>query len=159
MGKIVDLIYAVTDRIDKATLAGGLLSDVRQVRVGSTEAARKAGNFPLINFNLKSGDEKPVALQRRFAHKIVLTATLIDNKLSNELNRFFDKNSGKGIVYLLEKFLNVLDKGDDGSVDLTLGNAAQGYPELDYTVEEIDDLIIISFDITVTSIEFGSGDR
>jgi hypothetical protein len=155
MSTTVNLIEAIRARLDDNIDTIG----AKVVRLGSKEGARKGSNFPVVNINLKKGSELPFATRGMFVQELVLEISLIDKKLISDLNRYYKADDSTGIMFAFDNLLNVLDKASDGSMDLTFDATASDFAKQSFEVNEIEDLIEITFEIKIKSKQYLKGSR
>lgn len=158
MGNYINLIEEVKDRLEAAIAEGEVLEDVFRVRIGSKESARGLNDYPIININVKTGDEEAVSMQRRFSCELALEITLITNKLDSDSNVLYNTATESGSLYLLEKLLNVLDDNISGSVDVGFSNTTHELRIVDWVLEE-EKFIEITITVTVKTLAFYAGAR
>lgn len=159
MGNKVDLIDAIYSRLLANTAVGKDLAAVKRVRVGSIEDARKPNDFPILNILLDNGAEDFIAQPTQKTDKLSLIISLITNKESG-YSSLYDKTNSTGILFLLEKLLNCLDKLNDGSTsNLNFGTKARDYTRYTYQIKEYSDWVEAHISMTMPTATFSIGSR
>lgn len=162
MANKINAIQAILDRIEAAMQPDQPLAEVKNVRVCSIEEARKSANYPVINIDLLSGEEKDYYSQHGKIDSMSVEVSLICNKFTGEslqtMNGLFDGTSN-GPLWLFEQLLNVLDKNTSGVVDLSFGSTMNRQPG--YTYEVISNPTFIEFKIKMVcdTAQFQAGAR
>ncbi len=157
MGIIVDLIEEIRNRLE--TDFGGDLTEIKRVRIGSVESARKLQDYPIINITVDSEEEDPRFIQKGHVIPLLIEVRLLAAKPGDESNKLYKTSDTSGALFLLENILNVLDKDTSGNVDLNFSNTANSLRRFVWTIEETNDLIEIPITISVETLQFIAGSR
>ena len=108
MGNKTNVIQEIYDRltyrIDSAT--GDWLQDVKRIRVGSVEEARKLADFPIINISLDSGTEQGNFKNAASVDQMLVSITLLHQKLTLTNNALFRRVAGDGDTWTLGAQVN-----------------------------------------------------
>lgn len=108
MGNKTNVIQEIYDRltyrIDCAT--SDWLQDVKRIRVGSVEEARKLADFPIINISLDSGTEQGNFKNAASVDQMLVSITLLHQKLTLTNNALFRRVAGDGDTWTLGAQVN-----------------------------------------------------
>lgn len=108
MGNKTNVIQEIYDRltyrIDCAT--SDWLQDVKRIRVGSVEEARKLADFPVINISLDSGTEQGNFKNAASVDQMLVSITLLHQKLTLTNNALFRRVAGDGDTWTLGAQVN-----------------------------------------------------
>lgn len=156
---IVDVIVEIVNRLETARKSG-TLTDVKRIKVGSSEEARKLNDYPIINVNIPNGEETPIETTRRATNLLTIVISLIVNKEDDASNNLYNVETSSGVLILLEKMLDVLDKNTSGSVDLSFASTAHDLRSISYDIDSSNDGIVqANVTLTVETIQFSLGGR
>lgn len=161
VGNKVNAIEAIRARIVAAQAAGKpLVGLIKSVKVGPIEEVRKNTDFPIVNISLESGSEQYIYMPNAKVDNMDLKITLVDNKLDPLTGNVLYKTSGsKGILFIFEKLLNVIDNDAAGAVDLDIGEKLNDKVDYNYQIDYYQGLIEISTNLLYPTKEFTAGAR
>ena len=108
MGNKTNVIHEIYERLvyrlDSAT--GNWLQNVKKIRVGSVEEARKLTDFPIINISLDSGTETGNFKNGANVDQMIVSITLLHQKLTLTNNTLFREFLGNGDTWALGAQVN-----------------------------------------------------
>ena len=159
MGANVGVLNEVYTRINTSTGVGLQLAEVKMVRVGSIEDARKQNDFPVVNIQLLGGTEDPDSPNRRRCDLMDIEIVLVYPKLADALNTLYKVSDSSGGLYLFEKLRNVLDKNTAGAVDNTYGGTVAFDKLISYTIEDSNDIIEFKIVLRLKTASYAAGGR
>jgi hypothetical protein len=157
MGNKVNFLAEVDARLRAAQLT--TLSDIKRIRWGSEEESRGQKDFPVLTLAWESGNEEPDYPNKQNRDDIRVKIILHHKKLASQTNDLFDTSTSKGVVYLFEKVLDVLDKKTDGVVDNTFNATADFLRVISYDVNQYNELYEIVAVMTAKTKSFAAGGR
>lgn len=101
MANKTNLIQAIVDRLTNRKNAGtsAWLRDIKQIRVGSLEEARKQNDLPILNIQLESGQEDPNYQNAAGIDTMSINITLLHPKLTQTANTLFRYSDGNGDIW------------------------------------------------------------
>ena len=147
------------DRLSTAAEAGNALEIVQQVRIGSIEEARLQTNLPIVNIQLKGGNEDAAHMNRHNEDAMSFEISLVHTKLAGTLNTLYKTSDSTGALFLFEKMLNSIDNDTSGSADNTWGATIKNLNSTSYQVFEDADVIVFIARIEVTGKSIVLGGR
>ena len=164
MGVIVNLIDEVRNRLETATGTGKDLVSVKRVNVGTVEECRKLNDFPFINIGFPSAEELNKRTSGGMTSKLLIVVTLCVNKLAatngaSSSNSLYKKSDESGMLFLLEKVLNVLDKNTSETPDLSFDNTSDELRITTYDIDSSNDFFNVTINIDIETKQFTTGDR
>lgn len=109
MGVLVDVIKEVESRLNNEIGAGLLLEDVKNVFVGKRQNMDMAIDCPFLIIVLEAGNSEQFSGQKRKVSDLNISINIIDRLVDEKAkNLYFNSTTGKGILYLAEKVLDVI---------------------------------------------------
>lgn len=140
MGVLIDFMEELRLRIEKATEAGGTLTDVKDIFVGNFAEARKSNDLPKIVINLAQGTDNEDAnkcMPLGTADKIQVEIAYITNKRANNNNKLYNPADESGVVGALENILNaVVINRTTSEVDLAFNGEARALYHYNYSIDD-----------------------
>jgi hypothetical protein len=96
MGNKSEVLQAIHDRIERDMAT--TLNNVKQLRIGSIEDARKGVDFPIVTVSLDSGDESSNFKNQAFVDLMSVKIGIVEKKLEGLNSYFMDGIDGDGTV-------------------------------------------------------------
>lgn len=161
MSNKTDLINEVYQRLVTRITAGQPLENVKRVRVGTVEEARKDNDLPIINIELSNGQELPRSTSKAIIDRMTINITLIHPK-SQGNNTLWTTSEGGARVGALPTFecvLNAIDTGVNGVTDSDFSGYADNLKSISYDCREDEFVVEFTASVTVESKTFYIGGR
>lgn len=156
----IDVLYEIYNRLLFRMTAGQPLENLKVLRIGTIEDARKFNDLPVINIQLSNGQESAKSTHRIFVDKMTVIITIIHTKIQGNNTLFTEVNGQKtGPLAMLEKVLNALDKKIDDTIDLSFSGYADGLRDISYSINEDEFVAEIQIVLNVSSKQFFAGGR
>ena len=157
-GTLVDVVEEIRDRLATA-ISGGVLTEIKRLRLGSKEEARKLNDYPIINLGLPSGATNPVFVPAGNVMPLSIEVTLLHGKLDEINNTLYKTSNQSGPLYILEKILNTIEKNTSGVIDMAFNNTANNLLQSIFTIDETSAIIEISVILEIETKQFIFGGR
>lgn len=118
MGSIVNVIEETRSRVVAETAPTKLLEEIKTVLVGKHQAVDFDVDCPFIVIALEGGVTENFSGQNRKAADVSISITIID-KIEDERveNLYYNFGAGTGLLFLLEKTLDVIHQTSGGVFD------------------------------------------
>ncbi len=156
-GNIVDLIEEIRLRLATAQ-ASGNLTEIKRIRVGTLEEARKENDYPIINLNLGEGAEEPVFIPAGNVTLLSISVTLLHSKLAGT-NTLYKTSDQTGALYVLEKMLNTIDKNVAGNRDMSFNSKGNNLKRMRFTVDSSNAILELGVILEIETKQFIFGGR
>lgn len=161
MSNKTDLINEIYQRIETRLTAGQMLENIKRVRIGTIEEARKDNDLPIINIELSNGQEMPRSTSKALIDRIGINVTLIHAK-SQGNNTLWTTTEGGGRIGALptfEKMLNAIDTATTGTTDSDFSGYANNLKTISYNCREDEYVVEFEASISVETKTFYIGGR
>lgn len=162
MGKIVDVIKEVEDRLRAEIVPAGILDGVKNVFVGKRQNVDFAKDYPLLIIVLEDGSSERFSGQERKVADVTISVTIVD-RLNNEKekNLYFDTVAGTGILLLAEKVIDVIHQTSGGVFDPRL--AQNSFESMSVSIGGVEKMsepfLMIPIFFTLKTREFIGNER
>lgn len=155
MSNTTDLVNEVYQRIITRMTAGQPLENVKRVRIGTIEEARKLNDLPVINIQVSNGQEVARSTSKALVCRMSIFCTLIHSKSTGN-NTLWDTVNGVrvGALPTFEKMLNALDTSTGGTADMDFGGYADNMKSVSWTIREDADVVECEATISVDTKVF-----
>lgn len=156
-----DLINEIYQRLVTRITAGQPLENIKRVRIGTVEEARKDNDLPIINIELSNGQEVPRSTSKALVDRMGINITLIHAK-SQGNNTLWTTSEGGVMVGALptfERMLNAIDTGVNGVTDSDFSGYADNLKSISYDCREDEFVVEFTASVTVESKTFYIGGR
>lgn len=156
-----DLVNEIYQRLVTRLTAGQPLENVKRVRVGTVEEARKDNDLPIINIELSGGQEVPRSTSKALVDRISLNITLIHAKSQGNNTLWATSEGGVriGALPTFERMLNAIDTGVNGVTDSDFSGYADNLKSITYDCREDEYVVEFTSSVTVESKIFYIGGR
>lgn len=118
MGVYVNVLNEFENRLRAEIAPTKILEDVKDVYVGKRQNVDYSIDCPILIIVLESGTSESYSGQFRKVADITVSVTIVE-RLDDEKakNLYFDTGTNKGILYLAEKVIDVVNQTSGGVFD------------------------------------------
>ena len=121
MGVFVSIFDEIINRLNSENIPSGLLEDIKEIQIGPKKDNQGVNKYPSLVISTQPSfitESFEGARRDRKIADLSINIRILDKvTASRAINLYFDTSTQKGILYLIEKILDVIHTDSSGNLD------------------------------------------